>query len=51
MNPEKLFVFDTSVLLSTLADAIITGDEDLLVLHPFRGIPILNPAGFLALYP
>lgn len=30
------------------ADAIITGDSDLLVLHPFEGIPILRPAEFLA---
>ncbi len=29
------------------ADALITGDADLLVLHPFRGIPILRPADFL----
>lgn len=29
------------------ADAIITGDEDLLVLHPFLGIPILSPKSFL----
>lgn len=31
------------------ADLIISGDNDLLVLHPFRGIPILTPAQFLAL--
>ncbi|HTS52668.1 MAG TPA: putative toxin-antitoxin system toxin component, PIN family [Burkholderiales bacterium] len=29
------------------ADLIITGDDDLLVLHPFRGIPIMTPASFL----
>jgi putative PIN family toxin of toxin-antitoxin system len=29
------------------ADAIITGDDDLLVLHPFRGIPILTPREFV----
>jgi putative PIN family toxin of toxin-antitoxin system len=29
------------------ADAIVTGDEDLLVLHPFEGIAILTPAQFL----
>ena len=28
---------------------IVTGDEDLLVLNPFRGIEILRPADFLAL--
>jgi len=30
------------------ADVIVSGDNDLLVLHPFRGIPILTPAAFLA---
>ena len=30
------------------ADAIITGDKDLLVLDPFAGIRILTPAGYLA---
>ncbi len=30
------------------ADYIVTGDQDLLVLHPFRAIPILTPAAFLA---
>jgi putative PIN family toxin of toxin-antitoxin system len=29
-------------------DAIVTGDEDLLVLHPFRGIAILTPGEYLA---
>lgn len=28
---------------------IVTGDTDLLVLNPFRGIEILRPADFLAL--
>jgi uncharacterized protein len=30
------------------AACIVTGDEDLLVLHPFRQIPILTARGFLA---
>ena len=30
------------------ADIIVSGDEDLLVLHPFEGIPIVGPADFLA---
>ena len=34
--------------LSGHATHIITGDRDLLDLHPFRGIPILTPAAFLA---
>lgn len=29
------------------ADVIVSGDKDLLALHPFRGIPILTPAEFL----
>jgi putative PIN family toxin of toxin-antitoxin system len=29
------------------ADLIVTGDADLLALHPFRGIEILTPAGYL----
>ncbi|MDQ3683007.1 MAG: putative toxin-antitoxin system toxin component, PIN family [Bacteroidota bacterium] len=29
------------------ASCIITGDDDLLILHPFREIPILNAADFL----
>ena len=29
------------------AKVIITGDEDLLTLHPFRGIAILNPRDYL----
>ncbi len=33
-----------------LADCIITGDDHLLVLHPFRGVLILSPAAFLKLF-
>ncbi len=29
------------------ADVIVTGDADLLALHPFRGIAILTPAQYL----
>ena len=32
------------------ADAIVSSDEDLLTLHPWRGIPILTPTQFLAEY-
>ena len=31
------------------ADMIITGDNDLLTLHPFRGVHIITPADYLAL--
>lgn len=33
--------------LSGNADWIVTGDKDLLVLHPFRGIGIISPTSFL----
>jgi uncharacterized protein len=33
------------------ASCVVTGDQDLLVLHPFRGIPILTPAQFLESLP
>lgn len=34
--------------LACNASCIVTGDDDLLVLHPFKNIPILTPADFLA---
>ena len=33
--------------LASHATAIVSGDEDLLVLHPWRGIQVLRPAEFL----
>lgn len=30
------------------ADAIVTGDADLLVLNPFRDIPVIAPADYIA---
>jgi len=36
-----------SLAISGSADCIVSGDKDLLVLNPFRGIPILPPAQFL----
>lgn len=33
----------SAVALAAKADAIVTGDQDLLILKTFRGIPILNP--------
>jgi len=32
------------------ADMIVTGDLDLLVLHPFRGIPIITSVAFSHAY-
>ena len=36
------------VAVNGRATHLVTGDGDLLALHPFRGIPILSPAAFLA---
>ncbi len=33
--------------LAAGASAIVSGDEDLLVLHPWRGVQVLRPAEFL----
>ncbi len=33
--------------IAAKASCIITGDDDLLVLNPFRGIPIVNASDFL----
>ena len=35
------------VAVNGRAQVIVTGDEDLLVLNPFRGIPIIKPADYL----
>ncbi len=36
--------------LSGQANCIITGDKDLLTLHPFENIPIISPSDFLNTY-
>lgn len=36
--------------LSGKANCIITGDQDLLVLHPFETIPIVSPSDFLNMF-
>lgn len=33
--------------LSGNATCIVSGDDDLLAMHPFRGIPVLTPRSFL----
>lgn len=35
------------VAINGAASAIVTGDRDLLTLHPFMGIPIVPPADWL----
>ena len=35
------------VAVAGQADVIVSGDQDLLVLHPFAGIPIVPPVTFL----
>ena len=35
------------VAISGQADVIVSGDEDLLTMNPFPGIPIITPRAFL----
>ncbi len=44
-DPKDNIVLEVAV--AGEADYIVTGDDDLLVLHPFEGIPIVGPAEFL----
>jgi len=37
-----------ALVLAAEADALVSSDEDLLVLHPWHAIPIMTPAEFLA---
>ncbi len=46
-DPKDNQVLD--VATSGRADIIVSGDDDLLVLNPFEGIPIVVPADFLAM--
>lgn len=39
-----------NLAIDAKAECIVTGDADLLVLSPFRGIPILSPHEFLEKY-
>jgi putative PIN family toxin of toxin-antitoxin system len=44
-DPKDNMILELAV--SGKADVIVTGDDDLLVLNPFREIAILNPQEFL----
>jgi len=44
-DPKDNIVLETAVAGD--ADYIVTGDKDLMVLHPFEGVPIVGPAEFL----
>jgi uncharacterized protein len=54
MTPDLRVVFDTNhkfleLAVSGRATHIVTGDSDLLALHPFRGIIVLSPSAFLTM--
>lgn len=44
-NPTDDKILETA--LADGADCLVTGDADLIELHPFRGLPIVNPHQFL----
>jgi putative PIN family toxin of toxin-antitoxin system len=41
--------FILACALESEAASVVTGDQDLLALHPFRGVAIVTPAAFLQL--
>ncbi len=45
-DPDDDKVLETALMGD--AECVVTGDNDLLVMSPFRGIPILTPAEFLS---
>jgi putative PIN family toxin of toxin-antitoxin system len=47
-DPKDNMLLELAV--SGKADVIVTGDTDLLVLHPFKKIAILQPEAFLTAY-
>lgn len=47
-DPKDDMILDLA--LAAGADVIVTGDKDLVALHPFRGIAILTPAQFSERY-
>jgi predicted nucleic acid-binding protein len=36
-----------ALALASDADVLVSSDEDLLVMHPWRGVPIMTPFQFL----
>ena len=48
-DPKDNMILDCA--LAGQVSCIVTGDHDLLALHPFRGIRILRPRDFLQLLP
>ena len=39
---------DLELALAARAGTIVSSDDDLLVLHPWRGVRVLRPAAYLA---
>lgn len=46
-DPDDDHVLGCAIAAS--ANVLVTGDKDLLLLHPFKGIAIVTPATFLAM--
>jgi uncharacterized protein len=44
-DPKDDLVLEAAI--NGQATCVVSGDDDLLVLHPFRGIPILRPTEFI----
>lgn len=48
-DPEDNHIL--ALALAASADIVVSSDQDLVVLHPWRGISILTPAQFLSQFP
>jgi len=44
-DPDDDKLLETAI--AGRADSLVTGDADLLELHPFRGVPIVTPSEFI----
>ena len=47
-DPQDNMILEAA--LAAKADFIVSGDEDLLVLNPFRDIPVVGPVAFLQIF-
>jgi len=47
-DPKDNFLL--ALVLAADADLLVSSDDDLLSLHPWRGIPILSSTAFLSCY-
>jgi putative PIN family toxin of toxin-antitoxin system len=45
---NEFLALAVAVAVAAEADVLVSSDQDLLVMHPWRGVPILTPADYLS---